>query len=69
MEQEAFDELAQGDPLAVRVGFGDFEHLGFDGKGERTLSELWFELRSWHGLGVGWCGSVAGICGARFGWA
>jgi hypothetical protein len=58
LEQEALDELAQGDALAMRVGFGYFEHFGLDGEGERTLSELWFELRSWHGLG--------GISGAVF---
>jgi len=48
-EEEALDEFTEGDALAVRGGFGDFERFGFEGQVELTLAELGFEFGAGHG--------------------
>jgi hypothetical protein len=49
-EEEALDELTQGNALAVRGGFGHLERFGFDGQVELTLAELRFKFGAGHGV-------------------
>jgi hypothetical protein len=48
-EEEALDEFTEGDALAVRGGFGNFERFGFEGQVKLTLVELGFEFGAGHG--------------------